>query len=304
MKVQEIQAKPWTYKKHWYVVVGLVSCLYLAAIFIVNYEPDQSNLRLLLNLSVAIPSIVIWLIATRGTLRFKKYSTAIQRSKDGAGLNYIADALLWMLAYVIVLILASPLIGLVKDTSFLDIAVTLGKHLPLIIVLVSAIKFYQGALLLNSIVPLRISPVHSHALTALGVFGACLFVLYFYLTVPTLPIDNGLPRFTTPVETLIFTYALPHLLVWGLGGYASVSLFNYSLRVKGEIYKRSFRDLYKGVLLVFICTFAGQMLVISEVSLAKLNALLIVLYALLLLAVYGYLLIHRGAAQLHRIENI
>jgi hypothetical protein len=304
MATQQVRSTTWQHERRFYAATVFATIVYLLALFSVHYEPGQSNIRLLINLSIGLPAIAIWFLAARSATRFKQYSQAIKKSKDGAGLNDIADALLWMVTYIIVLIIISPLSGLFKDTAYLTSAVALANHVPIIFALVSAGLFYRGALRLNSIVPLRISPIHNHMITALGVFAACLFTLYFYREVPQVGLENGLPRFVGHIELLVFTYAMPHLLMWGLGAYASLSLLNYSLRVKGEIYKRSFRTLYKGVLLVFVCTFIAQLLMASAFTLSKLNPLLLVIYGLLSLGIYGFVLIYRGAAKLHQIENI
>lgn len=304
MAADKKQSSSWKYAKHLYLSITIAAILYLLAIIFSHGRSDLNSLELILRLTIAIPVIGIWFLAARGTIRFKLYATAIKQSRDGEGLNYISDALLWMLLYIIVFVIVTPVSALFKDTAYIQLVTAIANHLPLLLALIASAMFYRGALHLNSIVPLRITAKHSHLLIAVGVFTAILFILYFYNAAPTAVTDNGLPRFVGSVGTLIFTYALPHLIVWGLGLYASLSLFNYSLRVKGTIYKRCFNSLYKGVLLVFICTFVAQIIRASSISLVKFTILLLVIYGLLLLTIYGFTLIYRGSDCLHKIENV
>jgi hypothetical protein len=134
----------------------------------------------------------------------------------------------------------------------------------------------------------------------LGLF----FAAYFYHFAPNLPPNNGIPHFAVSAKVLIFTYVLPQVVIWALAIYSCISLANYSVRVKGAIYKDLFRSLGIGVIIVFVCTFLAQLILISSMSVNKFNVLVAFSYVILLLGAYGFIKIYQGAEKLQKIENI
>ena len=105
-----------------------------------------------------------------------------------------------------------------------------------------------------------------------------------------------------PLHVLMFTYALPYVVLWWLAAYACIGLLNYSRLIKGAIYRPLFHKLASGIIIVFIATFIAQLLVITHLTMEKFSPLLIIVYLLLMLSVYGFILIYQGAASLHQIE--
>lgn len=255
-------------------------------------------------ITVTIPEIIIWLIAFRGAVHFKKYANNIRTSKDGKCLNDIANALLVMVLYVITLTMSSYLVTLAHDSHHVRLAVRLGNGIPLLLLLISSVLFFQGARCLTKIVPLKqMNRVYVWLTAVLFIALSVLFAWKFYQAVPHLPPRNGLPRFIMPVKALLAAYVLPYIVAWGLGLFACLCMANYSLNTKGIIYKRMFQFLYKGTLAIFLSIYLAQFFVISDINLDRLSLPLMLIYGLLIIGATGFILIYEGSKKLTKLET-
>jgi hypothetical protein len=66
-------------------------------------KPDE---LLWIRISIVVPELIIWLIALVGVLRFKQYAYKIRSTPDGKSFNLIANSLLWLVAYIVLLSMA------------------------------------------------------------------------------------------------------------------------------------------------------------------------------------------------------
>lgn len=255
-------------------------------------------------LSIIVPLVGIWLIATYGAICFKKYASSIRESADGKSLNDIANGLLLLVIYIVLLPMNNSIQSLVVNTPYLRPSVFLGNHVPLAFALISGYLLYRGSKKLAGIVPHKLTTSRRATLLSVisGLFFAG-FIWRFYITVPNLQPVNGIPKFSLPVGVLLFTYVLPHIVLWVSGLLACRNLAHYAYKTPGVIYKALFRDLYKGILLVYICIFLAQIFIISTISFAKFNIGIVLIYGLLLLAAFGFILVARGAKKLAKLEK-
>jgi len=280
------------------LVIGIVFAFLVIAI------PVNTERSLLVRLTITIPEIIIWLIASVGAFRFKKYATSIKNYPDGKGLDKIANALLLLVLYIILLTTASTIVNLLAHTEYLDIAIALKNHLPVITILASALFLLRGSEDLNKVVgddiwtKPRLLLLVGSALVFFMVFG-----YVFYTAQPNLMTTNGIPRFVLPAQALLVTYILPHVIVWFMGLKAGVNLVNYTSQVQGVVYKSLFKDLYRGILLTFVCIFTAQFIIITSMAATQPNFALGLIYSVLILALVGFALILRGARKLDKIEQ-
>jgi len=292
-----------------YVLSG-VAFLSLVYIFItyrsaaISHESVSAKKLFVILCTLALPEIIIWCIATVATLRFKQYAHSIRASADGRAMSLIANALLLMMVYVILLTMAGTMVTLSKNTGHLHLAVTLGDYLPLAVALAAAGYFFAGGLRLNKLVPVRLRLRTRLLLVGTFTVIATLYVWDFHNHVPTLKGHDGIPQFAQSIDVLVYTYAIPYVIVWALGVYACISIANYSRHTKGTIYREMLGNFYRGVLLVFICTFLAQLLVESDINLEHFSFLLFLIYCLLLAAVIGFTLIYHASARLQSLEKV
>lgn len=298
---------PWKYKRHVYGAVAAAGLLHLTLLVLAGrqHKLSVSNKHpLLIALTIALPEIFIWIVAFVGAVRFKKYASSIRGHADGGALNSIANGLLLIGTYVVVLPLSGAVVTLVRPTSFLQPAVAIENHLPIAIFLLASWFLLQGARSLNGIVPLTVRRAHWAGLAvAVGLLMAA-FAYMFYQEGAQSAIDQGIPRFVLPRGVLLVTYVLPHVLSWVAGLYVCLSLANYARHSKGAIYRGMFRLACLGILIVLLCTLLAQIIIMSSRGVHGLNLTLLLIYGLLLLTLAGFLLLYEGARQLEKIEAV
>jgi hypothetical protein len=267
---------------------------------------QQSELALhIVAAGTALIQLGIWFIAANSAVRFMRYVAGIKTAPDGRGMSDVSGALCWLIVYIIVLPLTSSMSELSAHGSHVYAFVVLHNYLPLIPMAIAVGYLYRGSGRLVSL-------VRPHALQKgwqtifFVVFSllAILFTWNFYELAPSLLQDSATPRFVLPLPILFFSYVLPHLAIWFFGLLSIIKLWQYSTRVEGSIYRQLFSNFYKGILLVFLCTFIAQMLLASSVTLSNFNIGIALVYAVLVLGVVGYMLIYRGVQELLRLESI
>jgi hypothetical protein len=289
-------------------LLAIVSLIFLAVTYQSSYVYHNSGVstlnKFLISCTIALPEIIIWVIATLAALRFKYYSNQIRTSPDGRAMSLIATAMMYMVAYIILLTVFGSFVTVSKNTSHLKLAVNLGNYIPLVVALLASGYFLAGAVRLNDLVPLRMK--QRSRLLIVGAFAliSTLYVWDFDNRVPHLQGHDGVPQFAASATLLTFTYAIPYVIVWAMGVFACISIANYARYTKGTIYRELLGNLYRGVLLVFICTFLAQLFIESDVSLEHFSFLLFLIYCLLLAGVAGFLLIYQASTRLQALENI
>jgi hypothetical protein len=139
---------------------------------------------------------------------------------------------------------------------------------------------------------------------SLFVVASAIFIWHFINTADELAPQNGIPHFVSSIKVLIPTYVIPLVLMWAIGFAACINVANYSFFTKGAIYKNLFKNLYKGITLVYIGTFLTQLLILSNLNLNKFSFYLVLVYGLLILGVAGFLMIYKGSQSLNKLEKI
>jgi len=309
MKLRFTNSKGWKYSSLVYALVVVAAVMMI----VISYKTTRTieEVRsgsiscLLIRLSVTIPELVIWAIALRAAVRFKHYAVSIKHSDDGSRLEYIANGLLILVAYIISLTLGSLVVELVRHGSHLKQAVAINNYLPVFIALLSSLYLYIGSRRLAGLVG-SASRNRSRELRYIVLFAvfAVLFAVNFYSNAAGLIGDNGVPRFAFSLNILMFSYVLPYIIVWSLGLLTCFNLAWYSHNTPGTLYKRLFRNLYQGILVVIISLFSAQVLTITPLTMEALNPGLIAIYAVLVLAVCGFALVYRGTQKLEKLEVV
>jgi hypothetical protein len=178
------------------------------------------------------------------------------------------------------------------------------NHIPLAIALISSIQLFRGSRGLGKITRQRIWNGRSSIIAGVvAVVGFGFFTWNFYMIQPSLTIAGQVSRFVVSKPILLFTYVLPHIALWSLGLLACINLAYYASRVKGVVYRSLLGDLYHGILIVFICIFLAQYLIMTTPSLKGFSWRVLLIYLELLLTTYGFMLIRRGAQKLSMIET-
>jgi hypothetical protein len=300
----------WRYQYLAYIlllVAGLANLLITLHLPLTSHDQSGSvTVIRLMGASIALVQLGIWFVAMLGASGLMRYAKKIAHAKDGEGFLDIARSLMWLIGYIVLLPLSSSLTELSAHKSFEHALIVAHNHVPLIAMVIAAAYLYRGSRRLLLLAPTASGTFRKWRIMALcAFFGiAVVFTWDFYLTMPAVLHQRELPRFALPLPALLCTYVLPHLLTWLLGVLAILNLWQYSTRVDGNIYRHLFRNLYQGILLVFICTFIAQLLTASTVTLSQFNAGVAVIYGVLVLGIVGYLLIYQGIKQLIKLETV
>ena len=267
--------------------------------------PDGSFQNLMIRLSISVVEVVLWLIAFHCAVRFKRYANSIKQSKDGKSLGYVANGLLLLVVYIVALGLSVVLLDLVRDAPYRNMAIAAKNYLPLGIALASSLYLYVGSRRLAGLVGSK-GRNHRREQGYKVLFGifALLFAINFYLHATQVRGDYGMPRFTFPINILMFSYLLPSIVMWALGLLACANLAWYARHTPGTIYKRLFRNLYQGILTVLLSIFMFQLLLISPLVFIGMSSGIMMIYGILFMAIFGFVLVYRGAQKLAKLEAV
>jgi hypothetical protein len=156
----------------------------------------------------------------------------------------------------------------------------------------------------NSLVKLSMSRLKAISIAALFIILTGLFTWHFIEINPGSIVQNGMPKFISSDTVLVATYVLPLIIVWAIGLFACICINNYSSHVKGSIYKKMLASLYKGVLIVFVCTFLAQMFILSNLNINGFSLGLVLVYGLLLVGGLGFTYIYKGSGDLSKLESV
>ena len=254
-------------------------------------------------MTIVLPEVFIWTIAARSASRFKTYANMIKDTADGHNSNHLANGLLFLLGYVISLGFVMPLETLFKTSHSYPSVVIFGNYLPFVFLIPAVRELYYGSLRLRQLAKKHfwtrgrvLSLMVAYFVLTLG------FATDFYLHAPQLMTQEGIKRFSLPMPILLLTYVLPHSLVWLVGAISAINLASYSQNIEGSIYRSLFRDVYKGMTLVFISVFLAELLVCSPLVDSNFGLGLGFIYTVIVLIILGYGYVYRGAIKLQKIE--
>ncbi len=259
-----------------------------------------------LQLTIILPMLAIWLVATFGALRFRRYAETIKSSPDGAAALDISNGLLVLVAYLIISTAISSIASYAVGTDLVWAAVAIHNHLPIVIALVAFALTFRGS---SKLVALSGKSIWSNRRIILFLIPFCVFSFIFtwafYLNADPHGLTlTGLPNFALSTNTLLFTFVLPYLVVWLLGCLTSLNIRSFAKSVKGSIYRSALFNLVLGIISVVILTILLQLMTtFSTFNRLNLASLLLVVYFIIIFEAVGYVLIAMGAKKLSRIEE-
>lgn len=291
-----------------YLIIALCWVAYAALNLL---APHTTSLRyqlgptqtLLLQISIFIPVLLIWLIAIRGANAFKAYSQLLKGSPESAAIRLIADGLVCTLIYLVSTALAGAMMPFLVDTTWYDLGADIHNHLPAWVALVAFTLLYQGSRALSRIAPFRTwTPATVVLLIGYGLFT--IIIVQAFLSIS--PAEATAAVYALPRRVLVFTMLLPYLLGWFLGLLAALNISRYAHLVKGTLYRQALRYLVLGILSVIVFAVVTQVLALASRFVVgfDLVRLLFTVYVLLALYGLGFWFVRLGAHRLARIEVV
>lgn len=302
----------------YYLLLAVLAAVYLAITMLLPPDPrtlDRLSLNpltlKLLNLTVVLPFIAIWVIAFYGFVHLKRYTMKIVNSEDGKALHTIANGLM-------ILAISLPTSGIMS--GLLNFAAT--QPDPMAVPLLTIIKNYvtlalyvAAFLLISKGSKMLVAHLKQKPADSLDVFGVPIIVIlgavYTYLALtnpnrvePSEVTGRALYYLSDPA--IFLTIIIPYLFVWFYGLRSSFYLNYFREKVSGVIYKDFLKFLAFGISFVVISSIAAQFLTAVSASVVSLTLLplLMLVYVLVAVMAVGYIFIAMGAKRLNKIEEV
>lgn len=263
----------------------------------------------LLELTVTLPIVAIWYVAYYGWSKVSNYAHGIKDTREGIAFQKISNGLL---ALVLWLPLNTTLSTLFRNIYTNNEALTTplviaNNYLTIALLIVATALLSRGAFELKSFAKKGYSWSFMNA--SWLILGVLSF-MYVYVTLSNpyrqFPGDSGTASYYLPDWLLAPTIILPYLVVFYLGLRAVQYLHVYRYSVNGILYKNALKNIANGVGVSILSVLGIRYLVSVNTILddAALKLVLAIIYIFLLVIAVGFLLIAKGAKQLHKIEEI
>jgi|GEM_PF-2000700 len=299
-----------TYRKNWpYLAATLVAWLAYAALTF--FAPVHANIYhvsyfeiILLQLTIILPLLAIWLVAANGGASFKHYGGLIRHGEDGRGLDTVSTGLLLVVVFFILQALLGSIPQYLVGSPYLQPMVMVSNQVPLLIALIAFAFIFVGAIQLRRLSVRRLTVQGLVTILFPYCLLAIIFAWVFYSQLPQATPATGIPKFAVPGKWPFYTLALPYIVTWLLGILSITMIAEYARTVGGSIYRRALKSLVRGITATLAYSILLQLLELSSGLFAKwtLGPILVLLYALLILYSVGFLFIARGAGKLTLIE--
>lgn len=263
----------------------------------------------LLELTITIPVIAIWLVAYYGFSRFNTYVRTVKDSAEGAALQRVRNGVLVMALWLPISSVISAITRYLytRNHDLTAAMVILNNYVNLILTFTSMLLIYQGTKQLAQSNK-KIGSWYYGKL--LSVFLAAISIFYIYITlanpVRQHPSGDSLAAYYLPDWLSLTTVIIPYIFVFYFGFKAVEHVYAYQQHVRGIIYKAALKNIANGIG-VTVLSIIGIRYLVSLNNVfngATLKIVLAVIYGLILLIAIGYISMAIGAKKLQKIEEL
>jgi hypothetical protein len=300
------------YRISLYAGIGMSWLVYLALLLIgPNHQGSifdfGLSLSMIVRISFAVPVLLVWLIAARAVVGFRRYANLIHDSREALGVRLISKSLFFLLVYLVMILLLGRISNLFYGTTYLTPIIFIKNHVPVYTLLIAFLYLYRGSTHVISQLNISVPP---RRLTIVWVLFFLFSLGYsmIFLSQPELPVSlaGTIPAFAVSSSTLIFTMVLPSLMSWILGIIACMNLSALSSKIKGIIYREALRYLITGLYASIIFAVLVEIIVFNSAFIARFGTVSVLLVIYLFVVAYGigYAYIDRGARRLALIELV
>lgn len=299
-------------KKTYISVFVTLLAVYVALAFTLPTDPQvlskhgitQAQSRLL-NLTIVVPLVLIYLSALYGFLRVNDYAEKVRETKEGPYFKQLSIGLM-VLAFTLPLnSIMGSLTSYIRHAQphFISDISIIRQYSALLLAFLAIYFISKGAQGLHSTLKNKQPQRDPAFYWLLG--PTILSAVYTWLLVSqTHHSPDGSP-YHLPEWLVVTTIAIPYIFIWCVGAWAAVYLYKYHVGVKGVIYKRAIAYLAKGIAAIIVISILLQSLTTLSGLLNRLDLtpLLLIIYLLIALYALGYGMVARGANKLKQIEE-
>ena len=303
--------------KTWFTGLSLVWAVYVAMVYMTpitqqsldRYETTESSLRLI-SLSLTPISFMLWALLTYASLSVLRYAAKIKGEAESAAYSSIGQGLMLIVSGLIIGSFSGTLRGYMQISSSEYIATTVASNL--ITALIGLLSFYYVLKGSKALVETAGAAQETRTKSWLGVLfgllcGSAFVYLIFQNPYRTMSPDPSLPATYYLSDAMIILWvALPTIIGWIFASLALVHLDVYGKHVSGIIYKRFVKRFTLGMGCVLTLSILLQFLTQNSEYFASvgLNAILVIIFFILLAYALAYLVVASAARKLHKIEEV
>jgi hypothetical protein len=294
------------------IIAVYVACTFLTApspALLHVYHLSTLKYRLILA-TVAVPLVIIWLVAFYGFRKLQSYAATIAGNKEGKFVNQITWGLFYLAFQFPIVSALSSILNIIdaNHPNALPTTTIISHYIRIVLPLVGFIYISYGARGLTESVKLRPSQRATHLLSlGLIIIGAG-FTYFVFQGVPADKIVNAAnqAKYYLPGWLVFFTFVVPNIFTWYIGLLAAYETYLFNRKVSGILYRRAWEFLAGGLAWIIFVSIIYQYLTLlsSHLTRLKINALLLIVYAALILLAVGYVLVAVGARRLQKIEEV
>lgn len=266
-----------------------------------KYHISVGGVRLL-DLTIILLLAAIWFAGFYGYGKFRHYAEMIGDTKDGRHVHQMSIGMLLLVLWLPISSIVSSALNYVavRHPGSLGATVIINHYVGMVLPLVGYVFIGAGARGLSRLSRQRPSFLATNALSILLIY---ISLVYIRLVATTHP---RAVAYHLSIWPLLLTLVAPYIYMWSVGAMAAYELFIYSRQGPGLLYRKYWRLLAFGFGWLIVTSIAFQFLTTLTPRLQNLslNALLLLIYVLLILLSVGFVLIALGTRKLQKIEEI
>lgn len=297
-----------------YSLLTLIALGYAAATVFTPLAPQATTYGLTidrireLQLSLVLLIIAVWFTALWGSLRFKRYALSIYEGADGRALNSVTNGLLVLVTQLAVGGLLQASNKFLQHWASPATITIVTNYVGVVLSLIAFGLIYRGAWQLAKLVQLRGFRRNQFlGFVALALIGILYAWLLAYNPDRLHSLEPGkIVPYYLPDWLLLLTIVLPYIVVWGCGLMAVAGVRSYQRYAVGILYRKPLERLSMGLFTIIVSLILLQLITALGPSLVNLGlqAILGLLYGLILVYAAGHVLVALGARRLAKIEEV
>lgn len=290
---------------------GYVIALIIYSLFLLLPKPLQATLIQyhlsvlgvrLIYVTVILILIVIWFAGLYGYMKIKSYAELIEGDKDGKQISKLSKGIFLLVIWQPVSTVVSIVLKhySLRHHDLVPAVTILDNYLSLIFPFVGFIYIGMAARGLSDLVRKRPNYFVNNLLILFIIY---IGIIYFRLVATT---TNRSAIYHMSIWLILTTLIAPYVFMWSVGLRATYEIYIYRQKVKGLVYRQSWRYLAVGIAWLIVTSIIFQYVSTLGARLDHLSIywLLIIIYSLLVILSAGFILIAIGARKLKKIEEV
>lgn len=283
--------------------LGLVLGLPFDPALLSQYNVTESTARLI-QVSFAMPGILIWLTSLYGFLRFRKYGLVIKKEKEGPAFSKLVSGLMVLSFSLPLNAMLGSLLDFItfKNPGFASASIITRNYATLGYQFAAFGLIALGALGLRNTLKTRLDK-SSQKFTIFII----IFTSLFTWLITASPLNQNTEKlYHLPDWLVLVTIVIPYLITWYMGAVAVKNLVTYQHYVKGIVYKQAILNLVWGIGLIvgLSISIQGIITLLDDVNANNLGSVVLLIYGFLALYAVGFGLVAKGARRLQRLEEV